>query len=92
MKRTVPNLPPPTAFFTLPEVAGRWRRQEVTTERLLRKFGVPKVRLTSKVHLYARADIERIEEQAKCKPPLRSRTTWTKRPPKKSSNGEKGAA
>ena len=56
--------------------AGRWRRQEISTDRLLKKFRVPVYRLASKVHLYKLADIERIEEAAKHKPPLVGSTVW----------------
>src|SRR5690349_9063149 len=75
-KRNLSTLPPPSLFLTLTEIAGRWRRQEISTERLLRKFGVPVYRLASKVHLYKVADIEAIEEAAKLKPPLVSSTSW----------------
>ena len=76
-KRKSPLLPP-TVFLLLVEVAARWRRTELSTERMLRKFGVPVYRLTAKAHLYALEDIERIEEQAKVRPPLVVRTSWRK--------------
>jgi hypothetical protein len=75
-KRDLSHVPPPSKFLSLTEVAGRWRRQELTTDRLLKKFGVPVYRLGSKVHLYALADIEKIEEQARQRPPLVYNTTW----------------
>ena len=75
-KRDLSNLPPASKFLTLTEIAGRWRRQEITVDRMLRKFGVAVYRLGSKAHLYAVADIERIEESAKHRPPLVSPTSW----------------
>ena len=60
---------PPVEFFTLGEVARRWRRIEITTQRLLRRFGVPVYRITSRDHLYRRTDIEEIERKSLSKPP-----------------------
>ena len=73
-------LPPPTEFITLAETAQRWRRREITTERLLKRFGVETFRLTAKLHLYRLSDIIAIEEAAKTRPPQILRTTWTKSP------------
>jgi hypothetical protein len=75
-KRDLSQLPPASKFLTLTEIAGRWRRQEITVDRMLRKFGVAVYRLGSKVHLYALADIERIEEAAMHRPPLANHTVW----------------
>jgi hypothetical protein len=75
-KRDLEILPPPTTFLVLEEVAIRWRRQPLTTERLLKKFGVPVYRLTAKAHLYKVTDIEAIEEAAKLKPPIAPKTVW----------------
>jgi hypothetical protein len=80
-QRDVSSLPPPTKFLTLEEVAIRWRRQPLTVDRLLREtFKVPTYRLTAKAHLYALADIERIEEEAKHRAPLLVRSTWRQSP------------
>ena len=69
---------PPTAFLMLEELATRWRRHPATTERLARQFNIPVYRLSRSVNLYALSDIERIEEQAKNKAPLATRSTWRK--------------
>jgi len=53
-----------------------WRRQQITTDRLLKKHGVPVYRIAAKVHLYRLADIERIEEAAMHRPPLVGITSW----------------
>jgi hypothetical protein len=72
------KLPPATVFLTLEEVAARWRRQTITTGRLLRKYKVAVFRIASKCHLYRLTDIEAIEEAAKHRPPLVYSTTWKK--------------
>jgi hypothetical protein len=64
-KKDLAALPPPIAFLLLWEVAARWRRSPITTQRLLRKFGVPVHRLTSRDHLYALSDIEAIEKASR---------------------------
>jgi hypothetical protein len=80
MKRNL-NLPPATEFWTLEEIAQRWRRQPLTVDRLLRyTFKIPVYRITAKQHLYSIADVKAIEQQAKTRAPLLVRTTWRKNP------------
>jgi hypothetical protein len=67
-KRDIASLPPPTVFLTLEELAARWRRATITTEKLAHKLGIPAHRLTSMVHLYAISDIEKVEAAARVKP------------------------
>jgi hypothetical protein len=63
-KRNLATLPPPTKYITREEIAARWRRSSITTQRLLRKFGVTVYRLTARDHLYAVAEIEAIEKKS----------------------------
>jgi hypothetical protein len=69
-------MPPPTVFLSLEEVAARWRRQPISTERLLKRLGVPTYRLASKAHLYKLSDIEAAEASAKVRPPVAPKTAW----------------
>ena len=74
--RDASKLAPATIFLTLEEISARWRRQQITTDRLLKKYGVPVCRIAAKVHLYRLTDIERIEEAAMHRPPMVQSTTW----------------
>jgi hypothetical protein len=70
------KLPPATIFLTLEEISARWRRQQITTDRLLKKFGVPVYRIATKCHLYRLTDIEAIEVAAMHRPPMVQPTAW----------------